>query len=139
MLCRYKLKVWVEKVKNRNKHKSSKFPELELLLRMLCNDPDRRITLDEALAHRFIRERTNTKDADYERMRDEYEHMQTYLMKIVADGEKEDLVGDATKPKPAEKSVDDDDEEEDESDSGVSEVSELTPDVDASQTLPAKP
>lgn len=62
-----KLKEWVAKVKQRNRHK--KYAEIDLLVRLLNFDPDRRITLAEALEHPFISKRPTQPDSDYANMK----------------------------------------------------------------------
>lgn len=61
-----KLKKWVAEIKRRNQHK--RYPELDLLTRMLVFDPNRRITLEEALEHPFIVE--TKPDKLYTKMRE---------------------------------------------------------------------
>lgn len=69
----YKLKTWVTKMKERNKHK--KYTELDLLVKLLNFDPDLRITVDDALEHPFIKNRPDDEpDQDYL-------HMKAYLFK----------------------------------------------------------
>lgn len=62
-----KLKDWVAKVKQRNRHK--KYAEIDLLVRLLNFDPERRITLTEALEHPFISKRPQQPDSSYANMK----------------------------------------------------------------------
>jgi serine/threonine protein kinase len=101
----YKLKRWINKVKQRRKQK--KYPELDLLVKMLAFDPDRRITPADALNHPFITEvKTDSSDhADYVEMR-------KYLLKMLDMQDKlEDLFDDNGKS--------DDDEDDDVHDSDI--------------------
>lgn len=78
-----KLKDWVSKIKQRNHHK--KYAELDLLVRLLNFDPDRRLSLEDALQHPFIRDRPEHDD--------DYTHMKAYLFKkLNMDAECETLI-----------------------------------------------
>ena len=70
-----KLTRWMGKVRQRNKHK--KFIELDLLNRLLCLDPERRITIEDALEHPFIKDKEKAFKSDYET----YRQMKQYLFK----------------------------------------------------------
>jgi serine/threonine protein kinase len=66
------LKKWVTETKRRNNHK--KYPEIDLLVKMVNTDPDRRISVEDALTHPFITETPPNS---------EYKHMREYLLKTM--------------------------------------------------------
>lgn len=97
------MKRFVSNVKRRNDHK--KYPELDLLIRLVNPDPTRRISLEDALQHPFI---TDTEPNP------QYQHMREYLLKSLT----------AERPAPTEDDEDDDESEEVSSSSLASHSSE---------------
>lgn len=94
------LKRWTKKIREKNKHK--KFPELDLLLRMLNFDPVSRISAAEALNHPFI---LDSKSSDKS-----YLEMKNYLQKMLNNEDEDD---DADADFNAKYPDDDDDDDDD--------------------------
>jgi serine/threonine protein kinase len=82
-----KLKKWITRVRQKNKQK--KYPELDLLLRMLNFDPTLRINVSEALLHPFI---VNIKDEEDKKSEDftHYTEMKKYLRKMINNEDDDD-------------------------------------------------
>jgi len=96
----YKLKTWVKKAKERGK--ARKHPEIDLLVKMLDDDPHKRITLLKALEHPFL----TTIKLDWQA-----EQIETLFAKMVQEREDQE---------DEERSADDDDEKSNDSESSES-------------------
>jgi len=88
----YKLKRWIKKVKERRKAK--KYPELDLLVKMLSFNPDRRISPADALNHPFIVNSGTSEGQEYAN----YSEMRKYLLKMLDMQDKLDELFDGDKP-----------------------------------------
>lgn len=73
-----RLRTWAKKSRRRRKH--DKHPEVDLLLKLLCENPSRRLNVHEALAHPYF---TEARD-EPEHVRS-YTEMREYLEKMQAD------------------------------------------------------
>lgn len=74
-----RLRTWAKTARRRRKH--TKHPEIDLLLKLVCENPARRLNVHEALAHPYF---TEVQD-DTEEATRRYTEMKEYLEKMQAD------------------------------------------------------